>query len=119
MDIRAGSFLDAHAGEEGAAGAGMIAGAVGAGGGVYLIEAGVHLHLLAQLGQRLHRLVEDVILAFAGGPEVGGNSAVGEVNKRSAERRAGGGDRNLPSSLRRRGTRAATKQRLKRRQRDA
>src|SRR5207237_445937 len=72
-----------------------------------------------QVGQRFHGLVEDVILPFAGGPEVGGDSAVGEIYKRRAQRRARGGDRNWAGALRRRGTSAATQQRLECRQRDA
>jgi hypothetical protein len=43
MDVGAGGFFDADAGEEGAAGAGMVAAAVGAGGGIAVVQAARNL----------------------------------------------------------------------------
>src|SRR5207237_347334 len=51
VDVGAGGLLDAHAGQERPAGAGVVAGAVGAGGGVLVVQASEDLDLVLHLLQ--------------------------------------------------------------------
>ena len=88
VDVGAGGLADADAGEERAAGAGVVAGSVGAGGGVHVVETGDDLDAVFDRFQRLHRAVEGEVLALALGPPGRRDRAVGEVNEGRPHRRA-------------------------------
>ena len=73
-----GRLLHAHAGEERAAGAGVIAGAVRAGRGVDVVQPAEDLELVLHRRQRLHGAVQFEILAFAFGHQVGWMAPLGK-----------------------------------------
>ena len=58
LNVGPGRLLRPATGQERRAGPGMIAGPVGPGGGVDVVEPGDHLQLVAQRGERLHGRAE-------------------------------------------------------------
>jgi hypothetical protein len=95
LDVRPGGLLHAHAGEEGAAGARVVARAIGTGRGIDVVHAAEHLQLVLHGSKRLHGAGQFEILAFALGPPVRLDGAVREIDERHAERSAGGGLRKV------------------------
>src|SRR5260370_8204222 len=94
-NVRAGRFLHPNAGQERAAGARVIAGAIRTGGGVDMVQAAENLELMLHLRQRLHRTAQLEIFAFPLGPPRGLNGAIGEINVSHSQRRAAGGPRQV------------------------
>ncbi len=119
VNIGPGRFANAHAGEERAVGAGMITGAVGAGCGIDVIQAAQHLHVLLQILQRLHRVVEFEIGPLVLRPPSRRDGAVGKVHKSHPHRRASGGRCQRRAGLGFRRLHHARQQRFERRQRHA
>ena len=79
-------FAHPHAGEERSIGPGMVAGAIGSRRGVNVIQPAQHLHVVFQILQRLHRVVEFELRSFRFWPPRGRNRAVGEVHERHSHR---------------------------------
>ena len=118
MEICALGFLYAHAGQERAAGAAVVARAIWPGRGGFEGQTAEHLKLGFEGSQRLHRFVEREIAILPGGPPFRWVGAVGELEKREAQRGARGGDGAVGGGLgERRGTQAGQKG-FERRQRD-
>ena len=89
VNVRAGGFLDADAGQEGATGARVVTGAVRAGRGVDVVQLAQDLQAFFDVLQRLHRAVEFKILALASRPPVAGDRTIREIDKGHPQRRAG------------------------------
>src|SRR5690606_32281402 len=86
-----GAFFHAHAGEESAVGAGMIAGTIGAGVGIFVVKAAENLDVLAGGFEWREGVVEFEILFVTFGPPGSGYGAIGKINEGGADGRAGGG----------------------------
>ena len=99
-EIRALRFLDAHASQEGATRATVVARTVWAGGGGLQPETAEHLNLIFDGVQGFHRLVELEVAAFAGRPPFGRVGAVGELEERETQRRTRGRDSDHGRGLR-------------------
>src|SRR5262245_22371916 len=80
-----GAFLQAHAGQEHAIAARVIASAVRAAVSGFLIQSAEDLKMGAKGLERLQGPADLVILAFTFGPPGGGNRAVGKSEKRRSE----------------------------------
>src|SRR5260370_411417 len=96
-----GALVQTNAGQEGAAAAGVIAGAVGPGLRRFVIQAAEDLNELLAALQRLQRAAEREVGTFARRPPGGRNGPVGEEQERAAEGRSrgGGGQRASGSCL--------------------
>ena len=91
LDVRAGGLLHAHAGEERAAGARVIACAVGAGRGVHVVHATEHLELMLHGRERLQRATEVEVRAFVLRPPRRLDRAIREIDIGHAQWRASRG----------------------------
>src|SRR5688500_5251237 len=96
MDIGTGRLLDAHAGEEGAGSAGVVASAVRTRRGFFVVKAAENLDLVLQGFERFHGAAELEIGSIASGPPGGGDGAVGEIDEAHAKGGAGGGSARRP-----------------------
>ncbi len=112
-----GAFLHAHAGEERAIGARVIAGAIRTSGGVPVVQSAENLDVLPDGFEWLKRLAQFKICSLGRWPPGTLNGAVGDVKERRSERRAGGCDAQLWRAGRRQ--RFEREQRFKRGQRNA
>ena len=117
LNIRAGRLANANAGQKAAAGAGVVAGTVGAGRGVFVVQPAEDLQPVLQLGERRQRAVQLEFLVLALGPPSVLNCAVRKIDKRHPQRCAARRDRELCCRIGGRERRA--KQRPERRQRHA
>ena len=90
VNVGAGCFLNAHAGEKSAAGPGMIARAIRTRSGVDMVHTAQDLQLILQLRQWLHCWRELEILRFAFGPPIRLDRAIREIDERHAQRSAAG-----------------------------
>ena len=116
MDVGAGRLLHPDAGQERAAGPGMIAGPVRPGGRVDLVESAQDLDMLLDLFQRLKRPGELEILAFLLGPPVALVHAVGNVDERHPQRSPRRRRRQLAGRIVHGSGRTGRNQRFKRRE---
>src|SRR5262249_22774403 len=81
LRVRTGGRVQADNREERATGAGVVAGAVGAGGGIDVIESSHDVELMFHALQGLQGAAQIEVAAFACGPPVGLDGAVGEINE--------------------------------------
>src|SRR5437773_7402953 len=89
VNVRAGGFFDADAGQEGATGSRVIASAIRAGRGVDMVQAAENLQAFFDVLQRLHRAVEFKIFALAGRPPIARNRSIREIDEGHPQWRSG------------------------------
>src|SRR3989442_10156971 len=100
MNVRAGGFLDADAGQERATGARVVTCAVRPRSGVDMVKAAENLQAFFDVFQRLHRAVEFKVFALAGRPPIGRDGPVREIDESHPKWRSGGRRRQLTGRLR-------------------
>src|SRR5438034_10608004 len=100
MNVRAGGFLDADAGQERATGAGVVARAVRPGRRVDMVQAAEDLQALFDVLQRLHGAIQFEVFAFAGRPPIGRDGSVREINEGHPQWRSGRRRRQLTGRFR-------------------
>src|SRR5262245_56175820 len=81
VNVRAGGFFDADAGQERATGAGVVTGAVRARRGVDVVQPAQDLQAFFDVLQWLHRAVEFKILTFTSRPPITGDRSIREIDK--------------------------------------